>query len=60
MNKLIANTFYIATNTFFLSDWENPLTAKVFTIEYLNNLKCRPRLVQIVSDFGMYGNFSRN
>jgi len=60
--KLIS-TFGIATETMFLSNWENPLRAKMIPstiLNFLDDKNNRPNVVIVFKDYGMISNFSRN
>lgn len=56
--------FIIATETFFIIDHENILASRVIPHCYLEDLitkhNKRFQVVQIIKEFGMIGNFSKN
>lgn len=62
MKLQISNPKDVATETFYIANYENPLFARVYSYNEMVAIKFekRPKMVQILAEFGMIGNFSKN
>ena len=62
MKLQISNPKDVATETFYIANYKNPLFARVYSYNEMVTIKFedRPRMVQILAEFGMIGNFSKN